>query len=240
MRLPSSRGSRTTTRARIAPPKKRRHPVAEIASRLQHHFADEEQQYNAATFGMWVFLVTEIMFFGGLLTTYVIYRTTFPQVFIEASHHLNVYLGTFNTIVLITSSLTMAMAVHSSRLGNRNALATYLVLTMVLGSVFLCVKGYEYALKWNEGLFPGNFFYNGPDAAHQRLFFSVYFALTGLHALHMIIGIGILLVMLRMALKDKFDETWYTPIEISGLYWHFVDLVWIFLFPLLYLIDRHG
>ncbi len=214
--------------------------MSEIASRLQHHFADEEQQYDAATFGMWVFLVTEIMFFGGLLMTYVVYRTTFPQVFAEASHHLNIYLGTFNTIVLIGSSLTMAMAVHSARLNHRNALAGYLVLTMILGSVFLGVKSYEYAHKWHEGLFPGNFFYDGPDAVHQRLFFSVYFALTGLHAAHMIIGIGIMAVMLRMTLKNSFDENWYTPVELTGLYWHFVDLVWIFLFPLLYLIERHG
>lgn len=214
--------------------------MPETASRLQHHFANEEQQYDAATFGMWVFLVTEIMFFGGLLTAYVIYRATFPEVFATASHHLSVYLGTFNTVVLIGSSLTMAMAVHSARLGRRQALATYLILTMLLGSVFLGVKSYEYIHKWHEGLFPGNFFYNGPDAAHQRLFFSIYFALTGLHATHMIIGIGIMLVMLWMALKGRFDEHWYTPVEITGLYWHFVDLVWIFLFPLLYLIERHG
>ncbi|MBI5504397.1 MAG: cytochrome c oxidase subunit 3 family protein [Deltaproteobacteria bacterium] len=189
---------------------------------------------------MWVFLVTEIMFFGGLLTAYVVYRTAYPEVFATASHHLNVYLGTFNTIVLIGSSLTMAMAVHSARLNQRQKLAVYLILTMILGSVFLGVKAYEYTHKWHEGLFPGNFFYAGPDAVHQRLFFSVYFALTGLHATHMIIGIGIMLVILRMSMKGRFDETWYTPVEITGLYWHFVDLVWIFLFPLLYLIQRHG
>jgi cytochrome c oxidase subunit III len=214
--------------------------MSELGSRLQHHFASEQQQLDASTFGMWVFLVTEIMFFGAVFTAYVAYRTAFPEVFAHASHHLDVTLGAFNTVVLIASSLTMAMAVHSARIDRQRSLALFLIATMVLGSVFLGVKAYEYTHKWHEGLFPGNFFYAGPDAANQRLFFSLYFTLTGLHAAHMIIGLGILAVILANSMRHHYGPRWHTPVEIMGLYWHFVDLVWIFLFPLLYLIGRHG
>jgi cytochrome c oxidase subunit 3 len=213
--------------------------MSEAVSRLQSHFSTEEQQYETSIFGMWVFLVTEIMFFGGLFTAYLIYRVQYPDAFVHASHHLDIVLGCFNTVVLIGSSLTMAMAVHSARLSRGKMVAFYIGLTMILGSIFLGVKAYEYMQKWEHGLFPANFFFQAPDAGHQRIFYSLYFAMTGLHATHMVIGMGIMVYVAAQALKGAYTTRWYTPVEILGLYWHFVDLVWIFLFPLLYLIGRH-
>ncbi|MFT4569645.1 MAG: cytochrome c oxidase subunit 3 [Hyphomicrobiaceae bacterium] len=215
--------------------------MSEIKRRLQHHFADAEQQFEASTFGMWIFLVTEIMFFGGLFTAYIVYRITYPDVFLAGAQHLNWMVGTFNTVVLIGSSLTMVMAIHGAQTDDRPMLERYMLGTMFLGTVFLVVKGFEYYEKFQHGLIPGPLWhYTGPDSAHAQLFFSIYFALTGLHAVHMIIGIVILAILYRMARHGRFDATWYTPVECMGLYWHFVDLVWIFLFPLLYLIGRHG
>ena len=208
-------------------------------SRLQSHFANAEQQYEVSTFGMWVFLVTEIMFFGGLFCAYLLYRVQYPDAFQHASHHLDILLGTFNTVVLIGSSLTMALAVHSARMSRPKAIAFWIGMTLVLGGIFLGVKAYEYTHTWHEGLFPANFFFDAPDAAYQRIYFSLYFAMTGLHATHMVIGMVIMVIIAWQALKGAYTSAWYTPVEIMGLYWHFVDLVWIFLFPLLYLIGRH-
>ncbi|HWP65858.1 MAG TPA: cytochrome c oxidase subunit 3 family protein [Candidatus Limnocylindria bacterium] len=211
------------------------------ARHLAHHFEDLEQQHQAASLGMWVFLVTEVMFFGGALLTYVVYRARYADAFAHASHHLDVTLGTFNTVVLITSSLTMALSVWSAAADRRRTLVGMLSATMLLGSVFLVVKGYEYAHKFHEHLVPGPFFrYPGPDAPEAELFFSVYFILTGIHALHMVIGIGCLAYLLLRARRGAFTAAWSTPVEMVGLYWHFVDIVWIFLFPLLYLIGRHA
>ena len=205
-----------------------------------HQFDSAAQQYDASTLGMWVFLVTEIMFFGGVFTAYVAYRSAFPEAFGHASNHLDLSLGAINTAALIASSLTMALAVHASQLGRRRALVTFLLLTMVLGSVFLGIKVIEYADKFHHGLVPGpGFTYAGPDAKQAELFFSLYFAMTGLHALHMVIGIGVMAVLTVQASQGRYTRHYHTPIEISGLYWHFVDIVWIFLFPLLYLIARH-
>jgi cytochrome c oxidase subunit III len=213
--------------------------MSEAVSRLQSHFRNAEQQYETATFGMWVFLVTEVMFFGGLFTAYLMYRVAYPEAFQHASHHLDIVLGCFNTVVLIGSSLTMALAVHSARISKPKRIAFWIGMTMILGSIFLGVKAYEYMQKWEHGLFPANFFFQAPDAGHQRIFYSLYFAMTGLHATHMVIGMGIMVYIATQALKGAYTEKWYTPVEIMGLYWHFVDLVWIFLFPLLYLIGRH-
>jgi cytochrome c oxidase subunit III len=214
---------------------------AEQHPALRHHFEDLGHQFEAATLGMWVFLVTEILFFGGMFAAYLIYRMTYPEAFAGASHELNVLLGGINTAVLIGSSLTMAMAVYSSQTGQNRRLLVYLVLTMVLGMVFLGIKSVEYMSKFQEGLVPGAAFrYDGPDPVHAQIFFSLYFMMTGLHAAHMIIGLGIMTVLVVMTLRGRFSPAYQTPIEISGLYWHFVDIVWIFLFPLLYLIDRHG
>jgi cytochrome c oxidase subunit 3 len=208
---------------------------------LAHHFDNLEQQQEAAALGMWVFLLTEILFFGGLFLVYTVYRHLYHDAFVAASHHLDVSLGAINTAVLIGSSLTMALAVHAAQLGHRRTIMVFLVATMILGGVFLGIKGTEYAHKFHEHLVPGPDFQF--EAAHVRpaqIFFSLYFVMTGLHALHMIIGIGIMLWMLWWVYRGKIADGYYSPIEVTGLYWHFVDIVWIFLFPLLYLIGRHG
>jgi cytochrome c oxidase subunit 3 len=201
--------------------------------RLQHHFYSMEQQLETSTLGMWVFLVTEIMFFGGLFMAYLVYRMWFFHDFEEGSRLLNVTMGATNTIVLICSSLTMALAVRSAQLGRKAALLVNLALTMFFGSIFLVVKYFEYAEKFRLGHVPGVHFVgtNG-----EQIFFSLYFCLTGLHAIHMIVGLGLMSFIFVMSAKGKYTPEWYTPVEISGLYWHFVDIVWIFLFPLLYLI----
>ena len=213
----------------------RHHPPA-----LAHHFEDLGQQSEAATLGMWVFLVTEVLFFGGLFTAYSIYRAWYPEAFAVASHELDITLGTINTAVLITSSLTMALAVHSAQLGERTKLLIFLVLTMVLGAAFLGIKSVEYYEKFVEHHIPGpNFQFEEKYFRHAQIFFSLYFVMTGLHALHMIIGLGVMTWMLIWSWNGTITLEYSNPIEVSGLYWHFVDIVWIFLFPLLYLIGRH-
>jgi cytochrome c oxidase subunit III len=212
------------------------HPAA-----LAHHFDDLGQQHEAATLGMWVFLVTEVLFFGGLFLVYSIYRWKYSAAFAAASHELDILLGGINTAVLITSSLTMALAVHAAQLGRRKTLMLFLVATMALGGVFLGIKAVEYYHKFVEHHVPGpSFQFEREYFRNAQLFFSLYFIMTGLHALHMVVGFGIMLFMLWWAWNGTVTAEYYSPIEISGLYWHFVDIVWIFLFPLLYLIGRHG
>lgn len=216
--------------------------AADHHPRLQHYFRSLREQTEAVTLGMWFFLATEIMFFGGLFTAYVVYRSSFPAAFAAASHELDVFMGTINTAVLIGSSLTMVLAVWAAQANKGGRLqALFLTLTLALGATFLVIKGFEYAHKWHENLVPGpNFAFDGPDPDRARMFFHVYFAMTGLHALHMIIGLGVVGALIPRALKGQFTSTWHDPVEVVGLYWHFVDLVWIFLFPLLYLVGRHG
>lgn len=210
------------------------------ASPLAHHFDNLEQQHEAATLGMWVFLVTELLFFGGAFAAYSVYRGWYPEAFGAASRELDIVLGATNTAVLITSSLTMALAVHAAQTGERGRLITFLVVTTLLGAVFLGIKGVEYAHKFAEHHVPGPAFQFEPEHfAHAQIFFSIYFVLTGLHALHMIVGLGLMAWMLIWTCRGRITREYTSPIEISGLYWHFVDIVWIFLFPLLYLIARH-
>jgi cytochrome c oxidase subunit 3 len=236
---------------------------------LQHHFDTMAQQKEAAVIGMWVFLLTEILFFGGLFVAYMIYRIWYFDAFAEASRSLDLFWGGLNTAVLIGSSLTMAMAVRGAQTNKRKATVNWLILTMILGAVFLGVKVIEYADKFEHHHVPGpNFVWAAEHetpaagaseaapaagaAEHRQLsltpdqlqrttqiYFSLYFTMTGLHALHMIIGIGLMSVITWMAWKGRFDAEYFTPVEMSGLYWHFVDIVWIFLFPLLYLVERH-
>jgi len=207
---------------------------------VAHQFDDAEQQHEASALGMWLFLITEIMFFGGLFLLYVVYRTAFPAAFHAASKELDIGLGALNTVVLITSSLTMALSVHAAQVSKRGMLVVCLLLTILFGLTFLGVKSYEYWHKWHEHLVPGPYFvFHGPDPTNAQLFFSLYFAMTGLHALHMIIGVGLLGVLTVRGAQGMFNRFYYTPVELTGLYWHFVDLVWIFLFPLLYLLGRH-
>jgi cytochrome c oxidase subunit III len=222
--------------------------------RLAHHFDNMEQQREAGTLGMWTFLITEIMFFGGLFMAYILYRSRFPHAFEMASNHLDVTMGALNTVVLIVSSLTMALAVYYAQLGNRKNLIRFLILTMILGSVFLVVKYFEYSEKFKHHLFPSadGFHwtygtsptytpaFNDPPFERQvQTFFWIYFAMTGIHALHMIIGIGALAVLVFFAYRNKYSSEYHSHIELTGLYWHFVDIVWIFLFPLLYLLGAH-
>ncbi|MDQ3713094.1 MAG: cytochrome c oxidase subunit 3 family protein [Acidobacteriota bacterium] len=289
---------------------------------LQHQFEDMGQQQESASIGMWMFLVQEIMFFGGLFTVYLVFRSKYPMAFAAGSNHLDAFWGGLNTLVLIVSSLTMALAVRYAQLGKRNLQVVFIILTMIFGAVFLGVKAIEYSAKYHEGIVPvsglnlktdkefresdesagsphapvgrqdpneslntalgehdshgekyvnvrGDFLWTDTSLVVQaqqgkyltrdeeiayftngeisqakfqdkvRIFFFIYFVMTGLHALHMIIGLGIMAWLLWKAWVGTFSALYYSPVEMSGLYWHFVDIVWIFLFPLLYLLGRH-
>jgi cytochrome c oxidase subunit 3 len=204
-----------------------------------HQFDDYEQQQQAATQGMWLFLATEILFFGGMFLGYMVYRSMYHAEFAEASRNLDVVLGAINTAVLLCSSLTMAMGVHETQTGNRRTAAIFLLLTMLLGTAFLGIKVYEYYHKYEQHLIPGpHFQWDGGDARYAAMFYLFYFVMTGMHALHMIIGIAIMAALTILVLRGRFSSAYSAPVELSGLYWHFVDIVWVFLFPLLYLIDR--
>ncbi|HYV83281.1 MAG TPA: cytochrome c oxidase subunit 3 family protein [Pyrinomonadaceae bacterium] len=228
---------------------------------LQHHFENMEQQREAGTLGMWVFLVTEIMFFGGMFLAYTLYRSLYPAAFASASNHLDITLGAVNTGVLILSSFTMAMAVYFTQVGKHRPQVLCLILTLVLGLTFLGIKAKEYSDKYHDHLIPGRLIPGNPfnpavaehgdtdphklhligDATVEKvqMFYWIYFAMTGMHALHMIIGAGLLTYLIIFSLKRRFDPEYHSPVEVIGLYWHFVDIVWIFLFPLLYLLGRH-
>jgi cytochrome c oxidase subunit 3 len=214
--------------------------MAEHATVLAHQFDDLPQQYASTHLGMWLFLLTEIMFFGGLFTGYTVYRSAYAAAFIAGSHHLDIVLGGINTAVLIGSSLTMVLAVHAAQSGQRRLLVGFLWLTILLGTVFLGIKAIEYHHKFAEQLFPGQGFVHAePHAGQVRLFFGFYFAMTGMHALHMVIGMALLAWFSLRGWRGRYSPEYYAPVELLGLYWHFVDIVWIFLFPLLYLLGRH-
>jgi len=216
---------------------------------LLHHFAEPQQQRDAASLGMWIFLATEVMFFGGLFCAYLIYRIKYFGDFAAASQTLNAALGAANTVVLICSSLTVVLAVWAAQHARRTMLLVSLVLTIILGFAFLGIKADEYKEKFELHHVPGASFQfqksipGHPDQManpqHAQIYFALYFIMTGLHALHMIVGLGIFLWLLVMAWKGRFTPEYNTPVEMGGLYWHFVDIVWIYLFPLLYLIDLH-
>ena len=228
-----------------------------VTPQHRHHFETEEQQREAGTFGMWLFLLTEIMFFGGLFFAYLLYRNWYYPAFAAASNQLSVPLGTVNTVILISSGFCMALGVWAAEVRKKNLLVLMLCLTTFFGLIFLGVKYDEYHEKWEKHHIPGahfdiSEFVNprahgilneqplSPDMAQRtQVFFSLYFAMTGMHAVHMIIGIGILLWLTIRAHWGEFTTGYVAPIENFGLYWHFVDIVWLFLFPLLYLINRH-
>jgi cytochrome c oxidase subunit 3 len=208
---------------------------------LQHHFDSLEQQKESVTLAMWVFLVTEVMFFGGVFVAYVIYRGRYSASFVSASHTLDLVKGALNTAVLICSSLTMALAIWAAQVDRRKLVVLFLILTMLLGATFLVVKAFEYHDKFVEHHVPGPYFhFEGAHPEHTEIFFSLYFVLTGIHAAHMVIGLGLLTWLLITAWRGAYSSKWYNPLEITGLYWHFVDIVWIFLFPLLYLLGAHA
>jgi cytochrome c oxidase subunit III len=209
-------------------------------SLLAHHFDSMPQQRSAVELGMWLFLAQEVMFFGGLFLAYTLYRTRYHDAFVESSHHLDVKLGTINTVVLIGSSLTMALAVRAAQMGKKAATRNLVILTMVLGAAFLGIKAFEYHHKFVEHLVPGPWFeFHGHHERGSHIFFLIYFAMTGMHALHMIIGEGVMIALLIWNAKGQVSKEYPSRVEVCGLYWHFVDIVWIFLFPMLYLISRH-
>ncbi|HCU24580.1 MAG TPA: cytochrome oxidase subunit III [Deltaproteobacteria bacterium] len=196
------------------------------------------QQRETATLGMWTFLVTEVLFFGGLFLSFLVYRHAYPQAFAEASRHLSVALGGLNTGVLLTSSLTMVLACQAAEQRRRKALAGFLLLTVLLGAAFLAIKLVEYSIDYREHLIPGkNFRADGEFPEGQEMFFYLYFFMTGLHALHLIIGIVVVSIIAALAWRGRYEK-YSATVENTGLYWHFVDIVWIFLFPLLYLMER--
>ncbi len=207
------------------------------AAHVQHHFADAEQQRDSAKLGMWLFLLTEILLFGGLFVAYGIFRTWNPEMFFNAHKALDVNLGTVNTVVLITSSVTMALSIHAMQLNKRRITIMFLAMTLVFAGVFLIIKYFEYSHKIELGQLPGKFYtFTGIPGSNPHIFFSIYFAMTGLHGLHVIFGMVAISWILRRTLNHEFSAEYYTPIEMVGLYWHLVDMIWIFLFPLLYLI----
>lgn len=208
---------------------------------LAHQFDDLPQQRNAEELGMWLFLTTEAMLFSGLFLAYTIYRSADPQAFAAASHQLDFWLGTINTFVLLFSSFTMALAVEAAHESNRQRLQQFLALTIVFGVLFLGIKGVEYYHKYEHGMIPFTglpFHYSGPNPDHAKMFFGLYFTMTGVHAFHMLIGLALLGFLWFRASRGGLLGDYSMPVHIAGLYWHFVDIVWVFLFPLLYLIGE--
>lgn len=212
-----------------------------VAYPVEHQFADAQQQREAATMGMWLFLATEILFFGAMFLGYTAYRIYYPQAFAEASRHTLLVFGGTNTGILLVSSAVMAFAVRAAGQNRRGLLALLLFITASLGALFLVLKGFEYAQEIHEGLFPGrNFHIEAADPRHAEMFYYLYWLMTGVHALHVTIGVILIgFFALRAWLRDAFKNH-DTPVELLGLYWHFVDIVWVFLFPLIYLVDRHS
>lgn len=204
---------------------------------VQHHFVDAEQQRESSKLGMWIFLLTEVLTFGGLFAAYAVFRAWYPDMFINAHKALDVTMGSINTVVLITSSVTIALAIRSLQIGKAIAAQRYLILTLLLAATFLVIKYFEYSHKFHVGQLPGHFYtYEGIEGTNPHVFFGIYFAMTGLHGLHVIIGMGVITWMLIRTAKGEFSPEYYTPVEMTGLFWHLVDLVWIYLFPLFYLI----
>lgn len=213
--------------------------MADAHAALQEQFEEMPQQKEAATFGMWAFLATEVLFFGAMFTSYIVYRNAYPEAFAAASHHTIVLFGTVNTAILLTSSLTMALAVHAARENNVKWLIRFLGITVFFALAFLAVKGLEYHEDLNEHLWPGPHF--RPDLPPQaQIFWVLYWIMTGVHAVHVTVGVGLISTIAWMASRRKFSGTYYTPVEMVGLYWHFVDIIWIYLYPLLYLVHRYA
>jgi cytochrome c oxidase subunit 3 len=222
------------------------HGGADHSPYLAHHFDDLDQQAECATLGMWLFLATEVLLFGGIFLAYIIYRREFYEGWNAASDRLYVSLGTLNTVILLTSSFFVVLAVHAAHVGDNKGIVRWLIPTIILGISFLVVKGFEYHNDYVEGIIPWlNWnpvepFHAPRDPLvddHAKLFMVFYFTMTLIHALHMTIGAGVLAWIAWRAHKREFKAEYFTPVDMSGLYWHFVDVVWIFLFPMLYLVN---
>ncbi|MBV8847819.1 MAG: cytochrome c oxidase subunit 3 family protein [Bryobacterales bacterium] len=207
---------------------------------LREQYNNPVQQRESSTFGMWIFIMTEVMLFGGLFLAFTVYRMKFPESFIVGSGDMSITLGAINTAVLIGSSFTMALAVFSAETGNRRMLSIFLLATMFLGLVFLGIKFTEYYQHYQEHRAPGIWFdYRGPNPGQVEMFFLLYFLMTGLHAVHMFVGEGILTAMLIRNRAGSFSAEYHTPVELTGLYWHFVDIIWVFLFAIFYVEGLH-
>lgn len=204
---------------------------------FQHHFVSMEQQASSAKLGMWLFLAQEVLFFSALFCAYLVFRMLFPETFLGAHYQLNPTMGGINTVVLLFSSFTMAMAVRAAQLDDKKSIPVWLLLTIVCALGFLVVKYFEYSHKIHVGLLPGNLYsFEGDIPGNPGVFFTLYFCMTGLHGIHVVAGIAVLTWILIRSTKGHFGRSYYVPVENVGLYWHLVDLVWIFLFPLLYLV----
>jgi len=210
---------------------------------LAHHFHTPFQQYDAAKLGMWLFLAQEVLFFSGLFVAYLVFRMWYPEAWSVGSHELNRYMGLLNTIVLLFSSLTAVLAVRSAQLGERGKVNLYILITILCACVFMVVKYFEYVHKIESGLLPGQYFnpHGHTVASHfpqgTHFFYSVYFMATGVHGVHVLVGIGVMIWVMIRNMRGEFTKEFWTPVDLVALYWHLVDLIWIFLFPFLYLID---
>ncbi len=207
-----------------------------VEHHVAHHFDNAEHEFESAKLGMWAFLVQEILFFGGLFVAYFIFKALYPQMFIEAHHHLSWQLGALNTIFLICSSFTMAMAVRSAQTSEQRKMLVYLVITFLFAGGFMCVKYIEYMSKIHHGFLPARWFFGEGTYETLPLFFGLYFAMTGLHGIHVLGGMILIAWLIYRGQRGEFHAGYFTPVEMVGLYWHLVDLIWIFLFPLLYLV----
>ena len=204
----------------------------------QHHFVNAEQQFSTSKLGMWLILATEILMFGGLFVAYGLMQSLYPEAWVAGHHHLDRIMGAVNTVFLLVSSYTMVMAVHSASTNNKRWTMINLLLTLGFAGGFLVVKYFEYAHKFHDGLLPGRLFaYHGGGPPQQAMFFGFYFAMTGLHGFHVLVGMGLIAWIMMRANRGEFSSAYYTPVDLVGLYWHLVDLIWIYLFPLLYLVS---
>ena len=210
---------------------------------VAHHFGTATQEYAAGKFAMWLFLVTEVLLFGGLFAGYMIYKDMYPETFVAGGNQLNWQLGTLNTVFLLTSSLTMALGVRAAQLANKRQMLLQLGVTIVLAGAFMVVKYFEYKAKYDHGFLPGYLFH--PHAGFTdvfaglpfpNLYFSFYFTMTGIHGFHVLVGMFLIGWLMWGGSKGRYHSGYYMPVELVGLYWHIVDLIWIFLFPLLYLV----
>ena len=215
-------------------------------STLKHYFVSHDQQFDAAKMGMWLFLVTEILLFSGMFVAYAVYRSWHPEVFAHAGELLDWRLGGLNTLVLLASSFTVALSIHFVQKGQNKKVVVLLLLTLLCAAVFMVIKYFEYTGKWSHGVFPGAGYapygeVGGHDYAEYDIpfapqFFSIYFIMTGIHGVHVLVGMGVFVWLVTRVIRGHFSPEWYTPVELTGLYWHLVDIIWIFLFPMLYLI----
>ncbi|MDE2730007.1 MAG: cytochrome c oxidase subunit 3 family protein [Bacteroidota bacterium] len=216
--------------------------MSQAAGTLKHYFVTSEQQFDAAKMGMWLFLVTEILLFSGMFVAYAVYRAWHPEVFAHASELLDWRLGGLNTLVLLASSFTVALSIHFVQKGQNRKVVVLLLITLLCAAIFMVIKYFEYTGKFAHGIFPGAGYaphgeaYAEYDIPFAPQFFSIYFIMTGIHGVHVLVGMGLFVWLVTRVVRGHFSSAWYTPVELTGLYWHLVDIIWIFLFPLLYLI----